>query len=307
MPIRRAWKPIWVWISRWFCVILVWLIGEDWLGADYIYLGLKPPEELRFYAVPGIAYTQGGYELWVEGTETGSADDGYTLIDADKIWIRPKGEAPEGVVHRRAIIEVNGHVIDLDVDKSATEAAFQTTPSTEWEATNVPKWPDGNWINISWLTGPYGLLGEWAHFHGDGHGILRMDFGTSWSVARGQPIAEIIESRLGHTITLSATAIVLSLVVAIPIGIYSAVKQYSRLDYIVTTFTFFGTAMPVFWLGLMLVLVFSIQFQRVGAALLPCWRRGVGAHASHGELAARAEYHSPVTLSTRSCIWFCPR
>jgi peptide/nickel transport system permease protein len=96
-----------------------------------------------------------------------------------------------------------------------------------------------------------------------------MDFGTSWSVARGQPIAEIIGSRLGHTITLSAAAIALSLIVAIPVGIYSAVKQYSRLDYVVTTFTFFGTAMPVFWLGLMLILVFSIQFQEWGLPYFP--------------------------------------
>ena len=247
---------------------LVWLVGEDWLGADYMYLGLKPPENIRFYAIPGIAYAQGGYALWVQGTETGVDDDGYTLIQADKIWIRPKGEVPEGVVEG-AVIEVNSHVIDMDVEKSTSEARVVTTSSTEWEATNVPKWPDGNWINISWLTGAYGLLGEWAHFHGDGHGILRMDFGTSWSVARGQPIAAIIKSRLGHTVTLTATAIFISLIVAIPVGIYSAVKQYSRLDYIVTTFTFFGTAMPVFWLGLMLVLVFSIQFQRWGLPYFP--------------------------------------
>ena len=52
-------------------------------------------------------------------------------------------------------------------------------------------------------------------------------------------------------------------------GIYSAVKQYSRLDYIVTTFTFFGTAMPVFWLGLMLVLIFSIKFREWGLPYFP--------------------------------------
>lgn len=247
---------------------LVWLIGEDWLGADYMYLGLKPPEGRRFYAVPGIAYTQGGYVLWVEGAEKGVAEDGYTLVDASKVWIRPKGEAPEGVVEG-AIIKADGQVIDLDVVRSTTEARIFTSQDTEWEATNVPKWPDGNWVNISWLTGSYGLLGKLAHFHGDGHGILRMDFGTSWNVARGQPIAAIIKSRLGNTIMLSATAVILSLVVAIPVGIFSAVKQYSRLDYMVTTFTFFGTAMPVFWLGLMLILVFSIQFQRWGLPYFP--------------------------------------
>ncbi|MDF1514710.1 MAG: ABC transporter permease, partial [Anaerolineae bacterium] len=247
---------------------LVWLIGEDWLGANYMYLGLKLPENMRFYAEPGIAYAQGGYTLWVQGAETGMDADGFRVITADKIWIRPDGEAPEDALVG-LIVEVNDRYIELDVEKSSNEARIVATASTAWEAAIVPTWPEGNWVNISWLTGPYGLLGKYAHFHGDGHGILRMDFGTSWSVARGQPISGVIGSRLKHTITLSATSIFLSLVVAIPVGIYSAVKQYSRLDYVVTTFTFFGTAMPVFWLGLMLVLIFSIQFQRWGLPYFP--------------------------------------
>jgi peptide/nickel transport system permease protein len=188
-------------------------------------------------------------------------ENGYTLIQADKVWIRPEGEKPEDVVSG-GIVKIDGHLIELDVDQTTTEAMITTSPETEWEATNVPKWPEGNWVRISWLTGANGFLGNLAHFHGDGRGILRMDFGTSWSVARGRPIAKVIGARLMHSITLSATAAILSIIVAIPVGIYSAVKQYSRLDYVVTTFTFFGTAMPVFWLGLMLVLIFSIQFQR---------------------------------------------
>jgi peptide/nickel transport system permease protein len=65
------------------------------------------------------------------------------------------------------------------------------------------------------------------------------------------------------------TSTVLSLIVAVPIGIFSAVKQYSRLDYIVTTFTFFGTAMPVFWLGIMLILIFSVKFREWGIPYMP--------------------------------------
>lgn len=56
---------------------------------------------------------------------------------------------------------------------------------------------------------------------------------------------------------LMISATVVSLVIAIPIGIFSAVRQYSRLDYFVTTFSFFGTAMPVFWFGLMLIILFG--------------------------------------------------
>jgi peptide/nickel transport system permease protein len=247
---------------------LVWLIGEDWLGADYMYLGLNPPDGMRFYSSPGIAHTSGGYTLWVFGDKSGASRDELAVVDASKVIIRPEGDAPEGVIVGD-IIKVDTHQIKLDVEKDPVDIWVNTSSQTEWEATNVPKWPEGNWVGVSWLFGPYGLLGKYAHFHGDGHGILRFDFGTSWSVARGQSITMLIKSRLGHTVTLSATAILFSLIIAIPVGIYSAVKQYSRLDYVVTTFTFFGTAMPVFWLGLMLILIFSIKFREWGIPYLP--------------------------------------
>lgn len=88
-------------------------------------------------------------------------------------------------------------------------------------------------------------------------GVIRGDFGTSWQVARGSPVSTVLASRLRNTLILMVSATVISLVIAIPIGIYSAVKQYSRLDYVVTSFSFFGTAMPVFWFGLMLIILFG--------------------------------------------------
>ncbi len=96
-----------------------------------------------------------------------------------------------------------------------------------------------------------------------------MDFGWSWKLAPGQPVADLINSRLGNTITLMTTAVVLSLLVGIPIGIYSAVHQYSKLDYVATTFAFFGSAMPVFWFGLMLILIFTYQFKQWGLPFMP--------------------------------------
>jgi peptide/nickel transport system permease protein len=88
-------------------------------------------------------------------------------------------------------------------------------------------------------------------------GVLRGDFGKSWQVARGSEVGEVLISRLRNTLILMTGASILSLLVAIPIGIYSAVHQYSRLDYIFTTFSFMGTAMPVFWFGLMVIMVFG--------------------------------------------------
>src|SRR5690606_13270671 len=70
-----------------------------------------------------------------------------------------------------------------------------------------------------------------------GRGILRGDFGTSWRLAKGVPVTEVLGDRVMNTVRLTATASILSLLIAIPIGIISAVRQYSRLDYAVTTFS----------------------------------------------------------------------
>ncbi len=90
-----------------------------------------------------------------------------------------------------------------------------------------------------------------------GKGVIRLDFGTSWSVAQGSSVASVLGSRLRNTVLLSGLAILISLTIAVPVGIYSAVHQYSRTDYLMTTFAFFGSAMPVFWFGLMMILLFG--------------------------------------------------
>jgi len=100
-------------------------------------------------------------------------------------------------------------------------------------------------------------------------GILRWDWGTSWSLARGQAVTGVIGSRVKNTIILMASVTVISLIIAIPIGIISAVKQYSKLDYIVTTFSFFGTAMPVFWFGLLMIILFGLKFGDWGLPTFP--------------------------------------
>lgn len=84
-------------------------------------------------------------------------------------------------------------------------------------------------------------------------GVVRGDFGKSWKIAQGVSVSELINNRLTNTLLLMTSSTLLSLIVALPIGIYSAVHQYSRMDYVATTFSFFGIAMPVFWFGLMLI------------------------------------------------------
>ncbi len=89
-------------------------------------------------------------------------------------------------------------------------------------------------------------------------GILRGDFGKSSQISKGQPVADAILSRLGPTLELMITSLVLSLLIGVPIGIYSAVRQYSRFDYFFTTISFIGSSMPVFFFGLLLILLFSV-------------------------------------------------
>jgi peptide/nickel transport system permease protein len=116
---------------------------------------------------------------------------------------------------------------------------------------------------VVWLAGDDWLDG------GARKGILRGEWGESWRVAVGMPVTDLILSRVGNTIILSGAALLLALLIAIPVGIVSAVKQYSKLDYLLTVFAFFGVAMPVFWFGLMMILFFSLQFRAWGLPALP--------------------------------------
>jgi peptide/nickel transport system permease protein len=113
------------------------------------------------------------------------------------------------------------------------------------------------------------LFGDDWYDGGSRLGILRGDWGESWKVAYGVKVIELFQSRIGNTIFLSGTALLLSLCIAIPIGIIAAIKQYSKLDYAMTSFSFFGIAMPTFWFGLMLILLLSLQFKAWGLPYLP--------------------------------------
>jgi peptide/nickel transport system permease protein len=119
---------------------------------------------------------------------------------------------------------------------------------------------------VVWLVGDDWLPGD---LKGDRLGVLRGDWGESWKVAQSQQVTMLVTSRLGNTIVLMSTALILSLAVAIPIGVISALKQYSKLDYAVTLGSFVGLSMPVFWFGIMMILIFSLKFKQAGLPYLP--------------------------------------
>jgi peptide/nickel transport system permease protein len=105
--------------------------------------------------------------------------------------------------------------------------------------------------------------------YGTRKGILRGDFGFSYRTR--QPVLEEIGQRLPNTSLLMTITLMVGVIVAIPIGIISAVRQYSKFDITVTTLSFAGQAIPEFFLGLILILIFYAWLKNpaTGEPLLP--------------------------------------
>jgi peptide/nickel transport system permease protein len=90
-------------------------------------------------------------------------------------------------------------------------------------------------------------------------------------LAPGRNVLEVIKSRIPITMAFSATSMVLAIVISVPLGIYSALHQYSVSDYGLTFFAFFGMSMPTFWFGIMLMYLFAVKVH---------WFPAAGAHSA---------------------------
>jgi len=97
--------------------------------------------------------------------------------------------------------------------------------------------------------------------------LLRGDFGRSF--AYGQPAMQVVLQRLPATLELTAAAIVIAVLIALPAGIVSAVRRGSVFDRLSMGFVLLGQSVPTFWLGMLLILVFAVHFR-----LLPVSGRG---------------------------------
>lgn len=84
-----------------------------------------------------------------------------------------------------------------------------------------------------------------------------------------QPVALMISQRLPNTLVLMITAEIITVSLALVLGILSAVKQYSAVDNIITSLSFIGFSMPIFFIALGLMLIFSVQFKKWGLPYLP--------------------------------------
>jgi peptide/nickel transport system permease protein len=96
---------------------------------------------------------------------------------------------------------------------------------------------------------------------------LRGNFGRS--LEDQTSVSHQIFTRLPATLQLTGLAVLLALLFSIPVGLVGAVKRGSKLDHGLTTISVAGFAIPQFWLGLILILIFSVQFQKWGLPSLP--------------------------------------
>nr|WP_240792430.1 ABC transporter permease [Salarchaeum sp. JOR-1] len=99
-----------------------------------------------------------------------------------------------------------------------------------------------------------GIWQQYIEFMGN---MVTLDWG--WSDTRSQPVIQAIAQAYPYSLAYGAPSIIISTVLGIAIGLYSATHRYSLTDYFGTFFGFFGLSIPNFWFGIILLLVFSVQ------------------------------------------------
>ena len=87
--------------------------------------------------------------------------------------------------------------------------------------------------------------------------LLRGDLGTS--MITHEPVTKMIALRIGPTLLLMGTSLVISIILGVLLGIFSAVRQYSVMDYVLTVLSFIGRSVPIFFVGMLLVYFLALQ------------------------------------------------
>jgi peptide/nickel transport system permease protein len=100
--------------------------------------------------------------------------------------------------------------------------------------------------------------------------VLHGDLGTSYD--SGQPVLKEIMNRFPYTVVLAIGAVSFGVLLGIPLGILSAVKQYTWVDNVILGLSVFLTSFPSFWLGLLLIILFSVNLGWLPANGLASWR-----------------------------------
>jgi len=125
--------------------------------------------------------------------------------------------------------------------------------------------------------------------------LLHLDLGRS---ARTQnPVIQEIWARLPNTLVLAVCAITLACAFGIPAGVIAAVRPYSWVDYLVTIASLFGISMPVFWLGIMLMIGFAVILQWLPAGGIGTWK-----HLVLPSITLASFVVAFIARMTRSCM-----
>ncbi|SMR70953.1 peptide/nickel transport system permease protein [Aliiroseovarius halocynthiae] len=105
-------------------------------------------------------------------------------------------------------------------------------------------------------------------------GLVAGDFGTSYTYR--VPVAELVVERLQVSLPLAIFALLLSTLIAIPVGLIAATRRGEMTDYTIMGATQMGIAVPNFWFAMLLVLVFAVQLRWFSAGGFPGWDAGIG-------------------------------
>ena len=148
----------------------------------------------------------------------------------------------------------------MPADVAAVQLGISATPE------GIQKWNEEHGINDAFFVRYFDYM----------KGLLSGDPGISWST--NTPIKTEFAQRIPSTFALAAGTIVLVILIGVPVGILSAIKQYSIFDNIVSPLAMLLTSVPAFWLGLLLILKFSLDldiFPATGGGsilhyVLPC-------------------------------------
>jgi len=126
-------------------------------------------------------------------------------------------------------------------------------------------------------------------------GLLRLDLGKS--IRTGTPVLHEVLIRLPNTIVLAVSSMALALAIGIPLGIVAAVRTSSLLDYLIITLSIVGNSIPVFWLGLMFIVLFSVKLR-----LLPAGGIGTPLHLVLPSLTIAIYLLSYIIRFTRTAV-----
>ncbi|MBN1581245.1 MAG: ABC transporter permease [Anaerolineae bacterium] len=128
-------------------------------------------------------------------------------------------------------------------------------------------------------------------------GVLRGDLGKSFMQKR--PVSELIQERLPNTLLLMIVSEIVIIVMSLIIGVFSALKQYSFIDHVITALSFIGFSMPIFWMALMMMYIFAVKFKAWGLPYFPT----VGKYdLDVGSTFAQVAWHMVLPVTSVSLI-----